>query len=59
MGLPNNASGALTIDPATGVISGMYDAFGNQVFNVTVAAHPTGSRLSIAKSFVLSIRDDG
>lgn len=54
-GLP----GALVIDPATGVISGMYDAFGDQVFNVTVTAHPTGSGLSIAKTFVLTIRDDG
>jgi hypothetical protein len=54
-GLP----GTLAIDPATGVISGMYDAFGNQVFNVTVTAHPAGSSLSISKTFVLTIRDDG
>ncbi len=54
-GLP----GTLAIDPATGVISGMYDAFGDQVFSVTVTAHPTGSSLSISKTFVLTIRDDG
>jgi hypothetical protein len=58
-GLP----GMLAIDPATGVISGIYDSFVGTImtesFNVTVTAHPTGSNLSISKTFVLTVRDDG
>jgi len=54
-GLP----GTLAIDPATGVISGIYDAGSLESFSVTVTAHPAGSGSSISKTFVLTIRDDG
>jgi hypothetical protein len=59
-GLP----GALAINPATGVISGIYDVTsvvipGVEYHTVTVTARPTGSSLSISKTFVLGIRNDG
>jgi hypothetical protein len=53
-GLP----GTPAINPASGVISGIYDASPTAQFSVTVAAHPNGSSLSISKAFVLTIRDD-
>ena len=62
-GLPNDANGALTIDAATGVISGMYDAIGivgtSTLFTITVTATSQGGTHPISKTFVLSIRNDG
>ena len=62
-GLPNahvpGFDTGLSIDPATGVISGTYDANGTEIYTVTVTAHPTGSSLSISKTFVLTIVDNG
>ena len=50
----------LSIDAATGVISGVYDVFGpDQVFNVQLTAMATGSSKSTTKTFTLRIRDDG
>lgn len=59
VGDPDNYfwNGGLTIDSTTGTITGVYDAFGNKVFNVTVTA--TNGSSSISKSFVLTVRDDG
>ena len=54
-GLPTG----ITINASTGVISGIYDAFGNEPFTVTVTARPTGSTKSISKTFVLTIIDAG
>ena len=60
-GLPNDANGALSINPATGVISGIYDALGIggslTPFTITVSA--TNGVKTISKIFVLSIRNDG
>ena len=62
-GLPNDANGTLTIDAATGVISGIYDVLGATLslapFTITVTATPTGGTHPISKTFVLSIRNDG
>lgn len=62
-GLPNDANGALTIDAATGVISGIYDVLGGTLslapFTITVTATPTGGTHPISKTWVLSIRNDG
>lgn len=62
-GLPNDINGSLSIDPNTGIISGTYDSqaalFSATAFAVTVTAHPTGSTLSVSRSFVLGIRNDG
>lgn len=46
-----------TIDSNTGVISGAYDAFGNQIFTVTITASSGTSQ--IQKTFILTVRDDG
>ena len=60
-GLPNDANGALSINPATGVISGIYDdqstLFSSSTFTITVSA--TNGVKAISKTFVLSIRNDG
>jgi hypothetical protein len=60
-GLPNDSNGFLTANPATGLISGIYDALGIggslTPFMVTVSA--TNGVKTISKSFVLSIRNDG
>ena len=60
-GLPNDANGALSINPATGVISGIYDdqstLFSSSTFTITVSA--TNGVNAISKTFVLSIRNDG
>ena len=62
-GLPNDANGTLTIDAATGVISGIYDVLGGTLslapFTITVTATPTEGTHPISKTFVLSIRNDG
>lgn len=49
----------ITINASTGIISGTYDASGNEPFTVTVTARPTGSTKSISKTFVLTILDQG
>jgi len=49
----------LTINASTGVISGPYDAFGNEVYTVTVTARAAGSAKSVSKTFVLTIIDEG
>jgi Putative Ig domain len=54
-GLPTG----LSINTSTGVISGAYDAFGNTPFTVTVKAQVSGGTLSIQKTFILTVRDDG
>lgn len=48
----------LSIDPSTGVISGIYDAVVDESFTLTVmASNPIST--SISKMFVLTIRNDG
>lgn len=58
-GLPTG----LSIDPDTGVISGMYDSYANygqsETFPITITATPQKSTRSIQQNFVLSIRNDG
>lgn len=49
----------LSIDPATGVISGVYDSGGLPAFVVTLTARASGSSKSTTKTFTLRIRDDG
>lgn len=53
----------LSIDPDTGVISGVYDSYANygqsETFPTTIKATPEGSAKSIQNNFVLSIRNDG
>lgn len=53
----------LSIDPDTGVISGVYDSNANagesEAFPTTIKATPEGSTRSIQQNFVLSIRNDG
>ena len=53
----------LSIDPDTGVISGVYDSNANagesEAFPTTIKATPEGSTRSIQNNFVLSIRNDG
>ena len=59
--LPNDANGSLSINPATGAISGIYDALGIggslTPFTITVSA--SNGVKTISKTFVLSIRNDG
>jgi hypothetical protein len=54
----------LSIDAATGVISGVYDSYAGggfppDEFVVTLTARATGSSKLITKTFTLGIRDDG
>lgn len=49
----------LGINGSTGVISGTYDAFGNQNFTVTVTATPTGGTHPLVRTFTLTILDQG
>ena len=49
----------LSIDPNTGVISGVYDSYTTEKFNITIIATPGTSTKSLSKPFVLSIRNDG
>jgi len=60
-GLPLSAPfSTLTINGSTGVISGIYDAFGlEELFTVTVTARATGSAKSVSKIFVLTIINNG
>lgn len=49
----------MSIDPSTGVISGVYDSGGMPEFVVTLTARASGSSKSTTKTFTLRIRDDG
>ncbi len=49
--------GALAINSSTGVISGTYDAISIETFTIIVTA--TNGAKSIAKTFTLTIRNDG
>lgn len=61
-GLPVSSSvfaPGLTINSATGQITGTYDANGTEVFTVTVTVTPTGSTKSLTKTFQLTVFDQG
>jgi hypothetical protein len=47
------------INSSTGVISGFYDAFGNETFSVTVTATPAGGTHPLIRTFTLTIVDQG
>ena len=49
----------LGINGGTGVISGGYDAFGNENFSVTVTATPAGGNHPLVRTFTLTILDQG
>lgn len=49
----------LSIDPATGVISGIYDVFVNEEYVVTLTARAAGSSKSMTKTFTLRILNEG
>ena len=49
----------LGINGSTGVISGAFDAFGNQSFTVTVTATPAGGSDPLVRTFTLTILDQG
>lgn len=54
-GLPTG----LTINASTGIINGIYDANGTEIFNITVTATPTGWSNPLVRTFVLTITDAG
>ena len=61
-GLPSGGglNTALVINSNTGVISGVYDALGDEPpFTITVTAKTNGGSVPLSKQFTLSIRNDG
>ncbi len=49
----------LSINPTTGVITGIYDANGPETFSIQVIATPTGWAHPLIRTFVLSLIDIG
>ncbi|OYT91539.1 MAG: hypothetical protein CFE43_12930 [Burkholderiales bacterium PBB3] len=49
----------LVINSSTGVISGIFDAFCNSLYTVTVTATPAGGSNPLVRAFTLTITDEG